>query len=179
MSAVPTPRAAARAGIAVFSAAALSISLASSASAATGSRTIVDGSTTYNLSISAPNTAAAAGANITVTGTGYNAGQGIYVGLCAVSGSQGANKPTPCLGGQDQSGSTGASYWVSNFGGGTLPSSSTFGTGGSFSATIHVKADLGGGNVCGDTVDCAVVTRADHTDAGDRKYDVHIPVTFS
>ncbi|MER5495295.1 hypothetical protein [Streptomyces sp. NPDC002490] len=179
MSAVPTPRAAARAGIAVFSAAALSLGLASSASAATGSRTIVDGATTYNLSISAPNTAAATGANITVTGTGYNAGQGIYVGLCAVSGSQGANKPTPCLGGQDQSGSTGASYWVSNFGGGTLPSSSTFGSGGSFSATIHVKADLGGGNVCGDTVDCAIVTRADHTDAGDRKYDVHIPVTFS
>ncbi|MGW1148844.1 hypothetical protein ACWD6I_28330 [Streptomyces sp. NPDC002454] len=179
MSAVPTPRAAARAGIAVFSAAALSLGLASSASAATGSRTIVDGTTTYNLSISAPNTAAATGANITVTGTGYNAGQGIYVGLCAVSGSQGANKPTPCLGGQDQSGSTGASYWVSNFGGGTLPSSSTFGSGGSFSATIHVKADLGGGNVCGDTVDCAIVTRADHTDAGDRKYDVHIPVTFS
>ncbi|MEU0685473.1 hypothetical protein [Streptomyces uncialis] len=179
MSAVLSTRTAARAGIAVLSAAALTLGLASSASAATGSRTIVDGSTTYNLSITGPNTAAATGANVTVTGTGYNSWQGVYVGLCAVNGTQGANKPTPCLGGQDEAGTTGASYWVSNFGGGLLPNSSTFGTGGKFSATIHVKADLGGGNICGDTVDCAIVTRADHTDSNDRKYDVHIPVTFS
>ncbi|MFD5558653.1 hypothetical protein ACFWIA_33100 [Streptomyces sp. NPDC127068] len=179
MSAVLSTRTAARAGLAVISAAALTLGLASSASAATGSRTIVDGSTTYNLSITGPNTAPGTGANVTVTGTGYNSWQGIYVGLCAVSGGQGANKPTPCLGGQDESGTTGASYWVSNFGGGLLPNSSTFKSGGSFTAKIHIKADLGGGNVCGDTVDCAIVTRADHTDSSDRKYDVHIPVTFS
>lgn len=95
--------------------------------------------------------------------------------LCVVDGAQGANKPSPCLGGQDESGTTGASHWVSSLGGG-LPNTSPFGAGGTFSVRIHVKADLGGGNVCGDTVECAVVTRADHTDTNDRKYDVHAPI---
>ncbi|MGA4838879.1 hypothetical protein [Streptomyces sp. G45] len=145
---------------------------------ATARRTITDGGKTYHLALTAPDTAAKAGANVTVSGTGYNTSQGIYVGLCAVDGAPGANKPTPCLGGQDQSGTTGASHWVSNVGGGTVPNSSRFGANGSFSVKIHVKADLGGGNVCGETVECAIVTRADHFDSGDRKYDVHVPVTF-
>lgn len=147
------------------------------AAAATGTRTVTDGGATYNLSLTAPDTAAAGGANITVTGSGYNTGQGVYVSLCVVNGAQGANKPSPCLGGQDQSGTTGASHWVSGLGGG-LPNTSPFGAGGTFSVRIHVKADLGGGNICGDTVECAVVTRADHTDTNDRKYDVHAPISF-
>ncbi|MEU6846348.1 hypothetical protein ABZ930_31225 [Streptomyces sp. NPDC046716] len=169
---------AARAGLAVVAAAALTVSLASSASAATVTRTVTDGGTTYNLSLTAPDSAATTGANITVSGSGYNPAQGIYVGLCAIDGDQGANKPTPCLGGQDETGTTGASYWISNQGGGTVPNSTTFGVNGAFSVTIHVKADLGGGNVCGDTVECAVVTRADHTDSSDRAYDVHAPIVF-
>ncbi|MFJ4824592.1 hypothetical protein ACIP5L_15075 [Streptomyces bacillaris] len=178
MSAVPSTRTVARTGLALFSAAALALTLSSPAAAATGTRTITDGGTTYNLSLTAPDTANAAGQNITVTGSGYNTLQGVYVSLCVVDGAQGANKPSPCLGGQDESGTTGASHWVSNFGGGALPNSSTFGTGGTFSVQIHVKADLGGGNICGDTVECAVVTRADHTDTNDRKYDVHTPIDF-
>jgi hypothetical protein len=67
---------------------------------------------------------------------------------------------------------------VSNAGGGTVANSSTFGTGGSFSAQIYVKATLDNGQVCGDDVTCAVVTRADHTDTNDRNYDVHVPITF-
>ncbi|WP_432150668.1 hypothetical protein [Streptomyces sp. bgisy029] len=177
MSAVPSTRTVARTGLALFSAAALALSLASPAAAATGTRTITDGGTTYNLSLTAPDTATATGQNITVTGSGYNPGQGVYVSLCVVDGAQGANKPSPCLGGQDESGTTGASHWVSSLGGG-LPNTSPFGAGGTFSVRIHVKADLGGGNVCGDTVECAVVTRADHTDTNDRKYDVHTPIDF-
>ncbi|PCG83718.1 hypothetical protein CIB93_23185 [Streptomyces sp. WZ.A104] len=178
MSAVPSTRTVARAGLAAFAAAALALTLASPAAAATGTRTITDGGTTYDLSLTAPDTAAASGANVTVSGSGYNTGQGVYVSLCVVDGTQGAGKPSPCLGGQDESGTTGASHWVSNLGGGILPNSSTFGTGGTFSVQIHVKADLGGGNVCGDTVECAIVTRADHTDTNDRKYDVHTPIDF-
>jgi hypothetical protein len=171
-------RVAARVGISALAAAALTVSAVSTASAATGTRTVTDLGTTYNLSLTAPDTAAETGANITVTGSGYNTAQGVYVGLCVVSGVPGAVKPSPCLGGQDESGTTGASYWVSNFGGGMLPNSSAFGAGGAFTATIHVKADLGNGNVCGDTVTCAIVTRADHMDSGDRKYDVHVPISF-
>lgn len=95
-----------------------------------------------------------------------------------MNGAQGAGKPTPCLGGSDQSGTTGACHWVHNTCGGTLPNTSAFGAGGTFSATIHVKADLGNGQICGDTVECAIVTRADHFNSATRTYDVHVPVTF-
>ncbi|MET7849407.1 hypothetical protein ABZT48_14425 [Streptomyces avermitilis] len=178
MRAVPSARTAARAGLAVAASATLTLGLATSASAATSTRTITDGSTTYNLSLTAPDTAAASGQVITVTGAGYNTSQGIYVGLCAVSGAPGAAKPTPCLGGQDETGATGASHWVNNTFGGLFANSSKFGTGGTFSVQIYVKATLDDGQVCGEDVTCAVVTRADHFDTNDRKYDVHVPVTF-
>ncbi|MEU1281062.1 hypothetical protein [Streptomyces sp. NPDC005805] len=178
MRALPSARTAARAALAVAASAALTVGLAGSASAATSTRTVTDGGTTYNLSLTGPDTAAAAGQVVTVTGSGYNPGQGIYVGLCVVDGAPGANKPTPCLGGQDESGTTGASHWVSNLGGGTLPNTSVFGPGGSFSVQIFVKAELSGGQVCGEDVTCAVVTRADHMDTNDRRYDVHVPIAF-
>ncbi|WP_405947935.1 hypothetical protein OG588_16280 [Streptomyces prunicolor] len=178
LSASTTARTAARAALAVSASAALTLGLATSASAATSTRSVVDGTTTYNLSLTAPGTAAAAGQVITVTGSGYNTSQGVYVGLCAVSGAQGAAKPTPCLGGQDETGTTGASHWVNNTFGGLFANSSTFGTGGTFSVQIFVKATLDDGRVCGEDVDCAIVTRADHFDSEDRKYDVHVPVTF-
>ncbi|MFF3498030.1 hypothetical protein [Streptomyces sp. NPDC003247] len=175
---VPTARTAARAGLAAAASAALTLGLATSASAATATRTIVDGGTTYTLSVTAPGTASAAGQVINVTGSGFNTGQGIYVGLCVVDGAPGANKPTPCLGGQDEDGSTGASHWVNNLFGGLFANSSTFGAGGTFDVDIYVKATLDDGSVCGQDVECAVVTRADHFDSGDRKYDVHVPITF-
>ncbi|MET9610443.1 hypothetical protein ABZZ17_36115 [Streptomyces sp. NPDC006512] len=174
-----TVRLAARAAFAATAAVALALGMAGSASAATSTRTVTDGATTYNLSVTAPGTATAAGQNVTVTGSGFNSAKGIYVGLCAVNGAPGAYKPTPCLGGSDQAGTTGASHWVNNTFGGTLPNTSTFGPGGTFTATIHVKADLGNGNICGETVECAIVTRADHFNSTSRKYDVHVPVTFN
>ncbi|MFC9272250.1 hypothetical protein [Streptomyces zhihengii] len=173
-----TARTAARTGLALAASAALTLGLAGSASAATSTRTVVDGGTTYSLSVTAPGTASAAGQVITVTGAGFNPGQGIYVGLCVVDGAAGTNKPTPCLGGQDESGSTGASHWVNNTFGGLFANSSKFGAGGTFDVDIYVKATLDDGSVCGQDVECAVVTRADHFDSGDRKYDVHVPVTF-
>ncbi|MER6516513.1 hypothetical protein ABT246_06525 [Streptomyces sp. NPDC001553] len=173
-------RLAARAAFAATAAVALALGVsAGSAAAAGSSRTVTDGGTTYHLALTSSGTAAAGGQNITVSGSGYNTGRGVYVGLCAVSGPQGASKPTPCLGGSDQSGTTGASHWVSNTLGGTLPNTSRFGAGGTFTVTIHVKADLGNGQICGETVECAVVTRADHFNSGNRAYDVHVPVTFN
>jgi hypothetical protein len=173
-----TPRTVTRAGLAVAASAALTVGLATSASAATSTRTVVDGGTTYSLSLTAPGTAAASGQVITVSGSGYHTGQGVYVGLCAVSGAPGAAKPTPCLGGQDESGSTGASHWINNTFGGLFANSSKFAGGGSFSVQIYVRAALDDGRVCGEDVTCAVVTRADHFDSNDRKYDVHVPITF-
>ncbi|MFE0253992.1 hypothetical protein [Streptomyces sp. NPDC059010] len=174
MRAVPASRAA----LTIVAASALTLGLATSASAAGSTRTVTDGGTTYNLSLTAPDSATAAGQVITVSGSGYNTSQGIYVSLCVVDGAQGANKPTPCLGGQDEDGSTGASHWVNNTFGGMFANSSKFGTGGTFSVQIYVKATLDDGSVCGQDVECAVVTRADHFDSEDRKYDVHVPITF-
>ncbi|MFJ4785322.1 hypothetical protein [Streptomyces sp. NPDC088794] len=178
MRAVPSARTAVRATLAVAASAALTLNLAGSASAATSTRTVIDAGTTYNLSLTAPATATATGQTITVSGSGYNTGQGVYVSLCVVDGAQGANKPTPCLGGQDESGTTGASHWVNNTFGGLFANSSKFGTGGTFSVSIFVKATLEDGSVCGEDVTCAVVTRADHFDSEDREYDVHVPITF-
>jgi hypothetical protein len=165
--------------------AALSVGLATSASAATAARTVTVSGTTYNLSLTAPDTVSTAGANVAVSGSGFNTAQGIYVGLCVIpDGVDVSNpatyttRPTPCLGGADQEGTTGASHWVSNLGGGTVANSSAFGTGGTFSATIHVNPTLTTG-VCGEDFECAIVTRADHTATSSRSYDVYLPVTFN
>ncbi|NNN36592.1 hypothetical protein HLK59_40810 [Streptomyces sp. S3(2020)] len=128
-------------------------------------------------SLTAPGTAPLAGeTTVTVSGAGHNPAQGIYVALCVIEGNVGDNRPTPCLGGSN--GSLGYSHWVSDTWGGQFAHSSPFGDGGTFSVQIKVRQDLGDGYVCGETVECAVVTRADHFDTNDRKYDVHIPVTF-
>lgn len=178
MSVLPSARTTVRAGLAVAASAALTLGLASSASAATSTRTVTDAGVTYNLSLTAPDSASAAGQVITVTGSGYNSGQGIYVALCAVDGAQGSSRPSPCLGGQDESGSTGASHWVSNTFGGLAPNTSKFGANGTFTAQIYVKGTLDDGSVCGEDRECAVVTRADHTNTTKRAYDVHAPITF-
>ncbi|MER5767960.1 hypothetical protein [Streptomyces sp. NPDC001985] len=188
----PAVRTVSRAAVALAGAGALTLGLASSASAATVNRTVTDGGATYSLSVTAPSTAPAAGANVTVSGTGYNQAQGIYVGLCAVpAGVDVTNqatwnsKPTPCLGGQDESGSTGASHWINNQWYWMSPNNSSpyspgAGNTGAFSVNIHVKARISASVTCGQAgVTCAVVTRADHFDSNDRKYDVYVPVTFS
>ncbi|KQX10386.1 hypothetical protein ASC82_22125 [Streptomyces sp. Root431] len=180
----------ARAALTLASAAALTVGLASAASAATAGRTVTDGTRTYNLSLTAPNTASAAGTNVTVTGSGYNPDQGVYVGLCAIPAGVNTadpttwnNKPTPCLGGQDETGTTGASHWVNSDWYWMSPSNSSpfteSGGLGSFAVQIHVKAKLSDTVTCGQGgVTCAIVTRADHFDSSDRKYDVYVPVTF-
>ncbi|MFI8510595.1 hypothetical protein ACIGHB_05640 [Streptomyces sp. NPDC085460] len=176
--------------LALASASALTLGLASSASAATAGRTVTDGTRSYTLSLTAPSTAAATGTNVTVTGSGYNPDQGVYVGLCAIPAgvntadpSTWNSKPTPCLGGQDETGTTGASHWVNSDWYWMSPSNSSpfteSGGLGSFSVQIHVKAQLSSTVTCGQSgVTCAIVTRADHFDSSDRKYDVYVPVTF-
>ncbi|MER5889632.1 hypothetical protein ABT160_37895 [Streptomyces sp. NPDC001941] len=180
-----------RAALVAASAAALTVGLASSASAATAGRTVTDGGQSYTLSLTAPNALPAAGSNVSVSGSGYNPDQGVYVGLCAVPAgvntsdpSTWNNKPTPCLGGQDESGTTGASHWVNSDWYWLSPSNSSpyteSGGRGSFTASIHVKAKISDTVTCGQSgVTCAIVTRADHYDSADRKYDVYVPVTFS
>ncbi|AXG82539.1 hypothetical protein [Streptomyces paludis] len=180
----------ARTALAGLAATALTVGLAGSASAATAGRTVTVGTNTYNLSVTAPSTLAAAGENVTVTGSGYNTAKGIYVSLCVIPDGVDTNdsstftaKPTPCLGGQDESGTTGASHWINSdwywlAGSNASPYTNVSGRG-SFSVPIHVNPNIASGVTCGQNgVKCAIVTRADHFDSNNRDYDVYVPVTF-
>ncbi|HWB34574.1 MAG TPA: hypothetical protein VHA75_00970 [Rugosimonospora sp.] len=117
-----------------------------------------------------------AGETVTVSGSGYDVEKGIYVAFCVDTGA--GHLPTPCGGGADTTGSSGASSWISSnppaYGAGlAIP----YGPGGSFRVTLRVTATIG--SVDCRVTRCAVVTRADHTRTDDRSQDVRIPVTFA
>jgi hypothetical protein len=117
-----------------------------------------------------------AGETITVTGRGYDETKGIYVAFCLDNGP--GVMPSPCGGGADMSGGSGASVWISS----NPPSyaeglTTPYGRGGSFRVSIRVGQMIG--DVDCAVRGCAVVTRNDHTRTGDRSQDVRIPVRFA
>jgi len=118
-----------------------------------------------------------AGQQVTVTGSGYDETKGIYVSFCVLPPP--GQKPTPCAGGIDLSGSSGGTVWVTSHppayaAGLTTP----FGPGGSFEVGITVAAVIADGFDCR-VIACAVLTRADHTRGEDRTADVFVPVSFA
>lgn len=118
-----------------------------------------------------------AGAEVRVTGSGYDPAIGIYVALCLDNGPDVA--PSPCLGGADQSGSAGASAWISDnpppYGVGVAQ---PFGADGSFDVTLDVRAADGSIDCYDPAQRCVVATRADHTAGAVRTADVKVPVLF-
>lgn len=78
-------------------------------------------------------------ATVTVTGTGYDPSIGIYLTFCVDQGPGVA--PTPCLGGVDMEGGSGASVWISSnpppYG---IGLAQPFGPGGSFTFDLDIKA---------------------------------------
>lgn len=117
-----------------------------------------------------------AGQRIVVTGRGFDPRVGIYVSLCLVP-PQGS-KPTPCGGGVNTSGTSPASAWVSSnpppYGQAlAIP----YRKGGSFRVVLTVSSIIG--DLDCRSSQCAIVTRADHTRPGDRRFDVIVPVKFS
>ncbi|MEU8052024.1 MULTISPECIES: hypothetical protein [Micromonospora] len=119
---------------------------------------------------------ARSGASVTVSGTGYDVTKGIYVAYCVDNGAGAA--PSPCGGGADTTGSTGASHWISSnppsYGEGlAVP----YGAGGSFRVTLTVGTRIG--DVDCTVRRCVVATRADHTRPADRSQDVRVPITFA
>jgi len=131
--------------------------------------------------------ALAEGDRLVVSGTGYDASQGIYVAICVIPSSP-SEKPGPCLGGVpsgDSSSSPGAtdyapSNWVNDdwawklFGARGFDDAET----GTFTAYLEVASPVGEGIDC-TTSACAIYTRNDHTALRDRVQDVYIPVAFS
>ncbi|MEV0381505.1 hypothetical protein [Nonomuraea sp. NPDC050643] len=123
------------------------------------------------------------GETITVTGSGYDASKGVYVAFCVLP--KPGELPTPCGGGADLSGASGASKWISSnppkYGEGLAQ---PYGDAGSFTVTLKISPVIGvaaeGSQVfdCRE-LSCGIVTRADHTRTADRSQDVFVPVTFA
>ncbi len=118
-----------------------------------------------------------AGVEVTVTGSGYDTGMGIYVSFCVVPPP--GQLPTPCGGGIDLTGTGGGTVWISSNPPAYAASLTTpYGPNGTFSVSLKVEAALNADIDCR-LVACAVVTRNDHTRTDDRSQDVLVPVTFS
>jgi hypothetical protein len=117
------------------------------------------------------------GQTIEVTGNGYDTFKGVYVAFCVVPPTN--QLPSPCGGGADQSGTTGASTWISS----NPPPQGVglavpYGDGGSFRATVDVSPTINASIDCR-RVRCAVVTRNDHIRSTDRSQDIFVPITFA
>lgn len=117
------------------------------------------------------------GQSVVVSGTGFDVNKGVYVGLCVVPPPGAA--PSPCAGGEDRSGITGASAWFSS----NPPPYATgiadpYAQGGSFSTQLSLTPGMADGLDCRE-VQCAIATRNDHTRSSDRSQDLFIPVTFA
>ncbi|MTV27985.1 hypothetical protein FTX61_21640, partial [Nitriliruptoraceae bacterium ZYF776] len=111
---------------------------------------------------------------------------GIYVSVCVLGAAHldgppaSGAAPSPCLGGVDLEGETGASRWISDhppsYGAGLAE---PFGPGGTFDAELHVAATDGEVDCREAEHGCAVVVRRDHLAAGDRSLDLYVPIEFA
>lgn len=161
---------------ALVAAGATAVTVGSPAQAADTPKTAL-GKDGQQLSVSASANIDPAGETLRVTGEGYDDTKGVYVAVCKDNGDN--RIPTPCLGGADQSGSSGSSVWIiprdaSDEGAGTI--AERWGEGGTFDVALGVKAKDSGLDCL--EVACSVVTRVDHNGTGDRSQDVRIPITF-
>ena len=143
---------------------------------AVGINTLAHGRHGQVLKVTKSKNLSAKGSWVTVTGTGYDERVGIYVSLC-VRPAKG-KLPTPCGGGVNKAGSSGASIWVSSnapgYGAGLAK---PFGIGGKFQVRLFLGPRIG--KLDCRKITCAITTRADHMQTSNRAADVFIPVTFS
>ncbi|MFC4503323.1 MULTISPECIES: immunoglobulin I-set domain protein [Streptomyces] len=128
------------------------------------------------LTVSASANLDPAGETLRVTASGYDGTKGVYVALCKDNGDN--RIPSPCLGGADQTGGSGASKWIVPKDSAEAPAGIAvpWGDGGTFDVELDIKAKDSGLDCL--SVACSVVTRVDHNGTGDRSQDVRIPVTF-
>ncbi|MFF8483246.1 immunoglobulin I-set domain protein [Streptomyces antibioticus] len=160
---------------ALVAAAVTAVTVGPAAQAADTPRTAL-GAHGQKLTVSASANLDPAGETLRVTGEGYDVTKGVYVALCKDNGDN--RIPTPCLGGADQTGGSGASKWIVPEGSAEAPAgvAEVWGPGGTFDVELDVKAKDNGLDCT--EVACSVVTRVDHNGTGDRSQDVRIPVAF-
>lgn len=152
--------------------------LAPPATAADGSAT---GPENQKLTVSKTSGLKPDGETVTVSGSGYNTEKGIYVAFCVDNGA--GKTPTPCIGGVDTAGESGASVWISSkppsYGEGLAEPYKGSGHKGSFSVRLKVRAKDANTDCAKSGVTCSVITRNDHTRGSDQSQTVRVPVTFA
>lgn len=126
------------------------------------------------------------GDELVVSGEGFDAGLGIYVGFCAVPESAEV-KPGPCLGGIPEGAETGeaaatealSSAWITNDWAWRAFATQGYDDAarGSFSVRLTVPEPTVEGLDCTVTR-CAIATRSDHTAMKDRVQDMLLPFAF-
>ncbi len=125
--------------------------------------------------ITASSTKISSGSKVTVTGKNFDETVGIYLGLCVIP--QKGKVPTPCGGGINKQGVSGASHWISSnpppYGVGLAQ---PYLPGGRFTYSIVLSKKIG--KIDCSKVACAITVRADHLNSNDRSFDIFIPVTF-
>lgn len=112
--------------------------------------------------------------DVTVSGKGYGLKTGIYVTYCVMP--KKGKKPEHC-GAYNPTGINTQAHWISS----NAPLyaallAKKFGKGGTFKVTLPIGSTIGDYDCT--KVQCAILTRADHTNSSYRKADVIIPVTF-
>ncbi|EKX60796.1 hypothetical protein Sipo8835_29540 [Streptomyces ipomoeae] len=145
--------------------------------------TTADGDT-FRLRLKAsPVVLPATGGTVKVKGAGYNRAQGIFLAFCVIPDgvkvgdpSTYTTLPSPCLGGREAQ--DGSSRRITDTGTGTPGITIPYEEGGRFRTTLNLRPEIADGKVCGQTVRCAIVTRADFTATNSRLYDQYIPVHF-
>jgi iron complex transport system substrate-binding protein len=111
------------------------------------------------------------GQTVQVDGAGYDESKGIYVALCVMPAP--GQAPGQCGG----IGASGAAWVTSNPPSYAGDLASPYGPGGTFSVPLSVAPMIG--TLDCRQVQCAILTRNDHTRSGDRSQDVVVPVRFA
>ncbi|WP_326581950.1 hypothetical protein OG889_24765 [Streptomyces sp. NBC_00481] len=145
--------------------------------------TTADGDT-FRLRLKAgPVVLPATGGTVNVKGAGYNRAQGIFLAFCVIPDGVRVGDPStyttlpgPCLPGREAQ--DGSSRRITDTGTGTPGITLPYEKGGRFRTTLNLRPEIADGKVCGETVRCAIVTRADFTATNERLYDQYIPVHF-
>jgi hypothetical protein len=127
------------------------------------------------------------GAQLIVSGSGYDPERGIYVALCAIPDDP-SEKPGPCLGGtpggtqvevEEGTIQYAPSNWINDDWAWKLFGARSYDDreAGTFTAYLEVPAAADDHVDC-TVVACAIYTRNDHTASNDRVQDLYLPVAF-
>jgi hypothetical protein len=164
----------ARAAAAVFGVSALLLTALAPAAMASGSSESKRGSYGQRVTVMQTKNLNPTGQRIVVRGQRFDPRVGIYVALCVIP--ERGQPPSPCGGGVNMQGTSGASAWISS---NPPPYARSlvqpFNKRG-FRTSITVSPRIG--DIDCREVQCAVTVRADHFRSRDRSHDVIIPVSF-